>query len=177
MPVECGSLPKQTSRDSDTDPLPPAKHALGAARNQAFDSCKSETCDQGKCFYTETKVVGSTWFDQSTKKWISDQTSSGKCSCREELDNPCKKEIVQKAIEYGDDWKGTGDRARAIARQLAQIACESGKCPEPKGTTKTIKCSYVESNIEGSTWKDAATGKIISSQTTTGKCRCEAVWL
>jgi hypothetical protein len=175
--MDCGSLPKQTVRDTDTGPLRPARHALQAARNQASDACKSEQCDKGKCSYTETKVVGNTWDDQGTKKWISDQTSSGKCSCMEEPPNPCKKEIVQKATLYGDDWKGTGDRARAMARALAQIACESGKCPEPKGATKPVKCGYLETTIEGSTWKDAATGKIVSSQTTTGKCRCESVWL
>jgi hypothetical protein len=175
MPTECGTSPKQTARVTAGEPHA-ADRALGEARTLAREACESEKCDKGKCFYTETKVVGSTFYDLKTKKWVSDQTSSGKCSCMEEPTKPCKKEIEQKATVYASTLKAAAHQAREIARRYAQHACEIGECSRPKGVTEPNKCVYEETRIEGTTWKDDATGQYISAQTSIGKCRCEGVW-
>jgi hypothetical protein len=124
--------------------------------------------------------VGSTFYDLKTKKWVSDQTSSGKCSCMEEPTKPCKKEIEQKVTAYGDNQFGdnpktAAQKAEDMARRNAEHACAIGECERPKGT-KPNKCVYVETSIVGTTWVDPASGKYISAQTSTGKCRCEGVW-
>jgi len=174
---DCASQPKQTATVTDNLPGQAADHALDLARAQAFQSCTTEKCDKGTCSYTETKVAGKTWYDPKTNKWTSAQTSSGKCSCMEESTHPCKKEVEQTVQDYGDGPTGAGDKARTKARRNAKQACEIGKCAEPKGATKPNKCVYEETSIEGQTWRDSATGKYISTQTSIGKCKCEKRWL
>jgi hypothetical protein len=177
MPVNCGSLPKQTGTLTEDSPMGAAHDALNLARGQAEQACASEKCDKGTCSYTETKVAGKTWYDPKTKKWTSSQTSSGKCSCVEESSAPCKKEMEQTVVNYGASPMPTSNKAREIARRLAQRGCEVGKCLQSKGATKPNQCVYEETSIEGHTWLDSASGQYVSTQTSTGKCKCEKRWL
>lgn len=177
MPVNCGSLPKQTGTLTEDSPMGAAHDALNLARGQAGQACASEKCDKGTCSYTETKVAGKTWYDPKTKKWTSSQTSSGKCSCMEESSEPCKKEMEQTVVNYGASPMPTSKKAREIARRLAQRGCEIGRCLQPKGDSKPNPCVYEENSIEGHTWLDSASGQYVSTQTSTGKCKCEKRWL
>jgi len=174
MPVKCGSSPTQTARDTDKGPIYAAKHAWRGALEQASNACRAEQCEnqKKKCYYTEAKVTGSTWYSEKSKEWISDQTTSGKCSCLEDAPNPCKREIEQTVTAFGDKQADVGNNARTLAREIASQICEWGKCPDPPGVTTPNKCAYKESKIVGTTWMDPESKKWCSKQTTTGTCAC-----
>ncbi len=169
MPVNCGSEAMQTITLTENSPLQAAEHALDVAGALCWKACESEKCSEGNCSYTQSKMVGKTVHDLATKKWTSTQTSSGKCSCKDEgAEHPCKMEIEQTVVEYGDNPLAPSDKAREIARRNAQQACKVGKCSKKSKMT----CEYEEKRIEGETKMDSATGKYVSTQTTIGRCRC-----
>ena len=174
MPVKCGSSPTQTARDTDKGPIYAAKHAWRGALEQASNACRAEQCEnqKKKCYYTEAKVTGSTWYSEKSKEWISDQTTSGKCSCLENVPNPCEREIEETVTAFGDKHADVGNKARTLAREIASQICEWGKCPDPPGVATTNKCAYKESKIVGTTWMDPESKKWCSKQTTTGTCAC-----
>ena len=174
----CGSQPKQTAFVTENSPVDAAGNARNKARFLASQACKAETCGKGECTYIETRIEGKTLYSPTTKKWTSSQTTSGKCACTTETEriSSCKRECEQTVTAFGDKDTEAADKAMKIARKLALSMCEGFHCDHPEGTNEP-KCVYEETTIVGQTWKDTESGKYISWQISTGKCRCEAVWL
>jgi hypothetical protein len=175
MAIECGSEPIQTAVADDADQQTAYTTAREAARQQAQDACAAETCPTGQtCFYTETKLVGKTTYDQATQKWTSTQTTSGKCSCKKDdaTVQACNIEVEQTVMAYDVNRKGASESAQAKARRQAEEACSHGKCPPPVPPAQQQECKYKETRIEGSTKHDSVTNKYVATQTSVGKCHC-----
>lgn len=176
---KCGSQPTQSVTQTGQSAIRLAESAMATARAQADNACREEACENGNCFFTETKIVGSTWSDATGKQWSSTQTSSGKCSClhAKNHEQPCKREVEQTVTYYEKTEGKAGRLARDLARELGDRACRKGSCPDPKGVTERTRCIYKEVSILGTTWKDAASGLFISKQTSVGKCECASEWV